>query len=817
MEKDNLYKEINNYRSKSESEAQPLRNKNGKPLNIQARILWPALGFPAVISPRENPATDSLLYSDATKCICVLILSNKPDLTKTEAAKHLRFSPWNERAKRYIAQGETGSFSEKDLIVISTSSRKLIQPEMKDMHGFGIAFGHDTKGTNSITVKLADYVNNFYQKNGLKYLYEIRVTERASKQLNEGQYNLFWNSEIADNTDRPSDEMNLLLKAYAKPKREEIYDQFVNQTSTTNPPEDMVIQAGTVYEQNLDYFLRTEYEYEYGSTDNSEIPQLHQKNPIRTEVLHPLFIQNKQNKELKIGHITDLHVSTRENVYQTNLADNFLLSNYDFNNWNTSFVNAYKKAKASQADALLFTGDLIDYGRGHLGSWGKYHLGNDDFYHADRNWFLFYSLLASGNSYSKPVFTILGNHDWRLNPYPPIALAGSPSVRTLFHNHLQIEKGYKEEEKKNLPLRERKFPLNVEDALKKAHGKNGVDRKLTYYKKDDLAAIKEAKIWGPIATIIQNGKALDIPHFPTETTIESIGWYLMAINPFLDYSFSLNDNTKILMLDWAEDENLLFSLAENGKSERYGVMDFDEASDSGPKTKNSLTSVQTSMISKFTTTSGKVKIIGIHAPPIGPYSSWSDEDLMKGKKIFKPFEKIRGSANFATKFPNGKIKKWNGHPIYAIKPDNIKHAAGIFADYGSIDNHRNWFIKKLYEKDSGVTAVLSGHIHRNGIYQVYQHDSSDKLLDGQLLVKSYYPMSKTDFQNKYYTNKPVFINTTSAGPRGNSYKEKLKEDEPKQSVDPGLALIDINENGRIDQIQFLSSRPGKDKNGKIIQ
>ena len=45
---------------------------------VAARILWPALGFPAVIAPRSG-ASRSPADSDATRTICVLLLSNTPD------------------------------------------------------------------------------------------------------------------------------------------------------------------------------------------------------------------------------------------------------------------------------------------------------------------------------------------------------------------------------------------------------------------------------------------------------------------------------------------------------------------------------------------------------------------------------------------------------------------------------------------------------------------------------------------------------------------------------------------------------------------
>ena len=114
---------------------------------------------------------------------------------------------------------------------------------------------------------------------------------------------------------------------------------------------------------------------------------------------------------------------------------------------------------------VLLTGDLIDYGRGHVGAsfGGMYRnaLGRNDAYHYDRNWFLFYYLLASGENYTKPAYTILGNHDWRLNPYPPFA-PGAPEPEFLFHD----AKDYNHQD-------------YWKDVIKVAHGP-GHERKFAY-------------------------------------------------------------------------------------------------------------------------------------------------------------------------------------------------------------------------------------------------------------------------------------------------------------------------------------------------
>src|SRR5947209_14849781 len=66
-------------------------------LQVRARILWPALGFPAVIAPRKDGSTEPLA-GNPSRCICALILSDKQYLGKEDVAHYLRIVTWDQRA-----------------------------------------------------------------------------------------------------------------------------------------------------------------------------------------------------------------------------------------------------------------------------------------------------------------------------------------------------------------------------------------------------------------------------------------------------------------------------------------------------------------------------------------------------------------------------------------------------------------------------------------------------------------------------------------------------------------------------------------------
>ena len=92
----------------AEDEAAPVPFDAGIPM--LGRILWPALGFPAVVVPGANPRREPTRDVDATRCLTLLVLTNRPTLSPEEAARSLRIVPWSQRGRRYIPDGEPGAF-----------------------------------------------------------------------------------------------------------------------------------------------------------------------------------------------------------------------------------------------------------------------------------------------------------------------------------------------------------------------------------------------------------------------------------------------------------------------------------------------------------------------------------------------------------------------------------------------------------------------------------------------------------------------------------------------------------------------------------
>jgi Calcineurin-like phosphoesterase len=724
------------------------------PLQVSARILWPALGFPAVIAPRQNGSTDPL-EGNPGRCICVLILSNRKYLSKEDAAHYLRIVQWSDRTRRYIPDGQLGSFRPEDIQVINDDGGKRLAWPKSDALGAAVVFGASRSFTpgkaleeNSIAASLAHRVREFYKTLGLAHLHEIRVSEAASAKFTGEQYHLFWNGQPgSDNT--PSNEMQMLLQHFAPPRRKAL---------------------GAAWARHFQDFM-DEYKFDYGALHQQPYQRDDGQKRL-TEVLHPVFIK-RLSRPLQIGHVTDTHVDVRADVYEANLKAAGKIPGVSFNNYNTDFVAIYGEAR-EQSDVVLLTGDLIDYGRGHVGAsfGGMYQnaLARNDAYHYDRNWFLFYYLLASGGNYTKPAYTILGNHDWRLNPYPPFA-PGAPEPESLFHD----AKDYNHQD-------------YWKDVIKVAHGP-GHERKFAY----TIGAESNwgAALWAlthPVKAVTAVAKDFNVESSPVQTTVESVAWYLMLINPFLDYWFKLPSGQQILMLDWAKNEELT-NTDDPRTFRRFG-----------PRAASMLTPLQQWHVNEFVDAKGQAKIIGVHAPPLGPFGDWSDSDLAKGIKRYARGEESR------LRWPDARnIQNMIEHPLLAIRPSAAPY--GISAENGSFVNNRSWFLQKVADPRRGVRLILSGHIHRNGLLVIGT---------GKLALRNFPnlpPVTQTvrtirgvsyaevrglrppavaatpATRNTYLG--PLYVNTTSAGPRGSQCEGRCRY------VPPGLAIISLASDGTI--------------------
>jgi 3',5'-cyclic AMP phosphodiesterase CpdA len=221
--------------------------------------------------------------------------------------------------------------------------------------------------------------------------------------------------------------------------------------------------------------------------------------PVRLH--HPVYIGEKEY--LNIAHISDSHLAARmcllEDRWNANAEQVWRTSTLtdekpgEFSNFVTQFTHILKTInKDKKIDVIIHTGDILDYNRGFYNVTGENDLSRD--YYFNRNWLLFYEILY--HHYEKPVFTILGNHDYRLNPYAPNPVVISRRIREFFNLAPMVN--------------------------------------LT---RSEMNTIHE----DPYALRIIENHLLKAPH--------AVHWYSVVINPLLDYQVFYG-GMAFLMLDW---------------------------------------------------------------------------------------------------------------------------------------------------------------------------------------------------------------------------------------------------------------------------
>jgi hypothetical protein len=198
-------------------------------------------------------------------------------------------------------------------------------------------------------------------------------------------------------------------------------------------------------------------------------------------------------------------------------------------------------------------------------------------------------------------------------------------------------------------------------------------------------------------------------------------------------------------------------------------------------------------VSSFVGSPGRAKLIGIHAPPLGPFPDWSDADLRRGEKTYKPGENSR------MRRPDGHIRQLDRHSITAIRPKDAPY--GVEAIYGSIARNRDWFIREVGRSASGVRMVLSGHNHRFGLLVAYPptDDRESRLMKSVTLdevrgARAGMAAVRREAGRVRAFPSPLYVNTTSAGPRGNLFGDRWR------AVAPGWGLVTLAADGTIESV-----------------
>jgi hypothetical protein len=164
---------------------------------------------------------------------------------------------------------------------------------------------------------------------------------------------------------------------------------------------------------------------------------------------------------------------------------------------------------------------------------------------------------------------------------------------------------------------------------------------------------------------------------------------------------------------------------------------------------------------------------------------------MKGVKTYAPGEDSRARK------PNGEIIRLTSHPLFAIGLKDNPNL--VTAEHGSFVKGRDGFIQTVADPRRGVRLVLSGHIHRHGLLVLSRPTAQRKAWliravthAGVRGIRPPAVATRPDLRETYLG--PLFVNTTSAGPRGHEYEAGHRY------VSPGYNVISLSGDGTINNV-----------------
>jgi len=385
-------------------------------------IMWPALGCPQLIDP-ENLKLELILFS-----------KQEPAAVNNDyilgILQHILVLEWDAALEPYRQDNKPWNLLARP----KTTLAKLLKPgDSLSLRSRPMALTayRDTIKNRPLQLgellhTMADVVPKAYLKNGFKSVVSVRLklqTQPAAGGFTlqpDRLYNLFYGPE------------NGLLRG------------ILGDTAILDKPYDDVplLPNNFIGGHNLVYGWR--FDHTRGA-EKSVCGDRRREHEVR--LFHPFMIVRDQARNyLNVGHITDLHTSTlwdffdekiflHYNQDRAEVADNtgrdpendadttFTPAARRYNNPNlnarhlTHLLNRLGRAENNPGkfvDILLQTGDLIDFNRGF--NLNPRHSPDDD-YIFNLSWIRYYELLLL--DYQRPTYTLLGNHDWRLNPYPP--------------------------------------------------------------------------------------------------------------------------------------------------------------------------------------------------------------------------------------------------------------------------------------------------------------------------------------------------------------------------------------------------------------
>ncbi len=399
-------------------------------------------------------------------------------------------------------------------------------------------------------------------------------------------------------------------------------------------------------------------------------------------------------------HATDLHLSRRLDSFRRILKDKNMPEGVkNYNNFNDAFrdlvLYANKLHGLGALDLLILTGDLVDY-----------IFENDDDKNSPGNFKLFKKIILGESPYPDkdffapntaktheelrvPVFTTLGNHDYRPNAYDLIARIDAGD----FGGYDLLPGGWKDKTVKQY----NSMNLVQEDA-EAILGKDHV-----YYDMNKAAS--------KVAALPTNGMYA----------------YHGLINQTDNYVVQLGKN-KLVMINTEMDKGILGANAKDALKVIFSSMDESETNfvDGNPDSLG-FTEEKISMLKRALQETGEgTVIVGLHAPPLNiknnefPHYFRETEHPEVDKKLVNGYLLRADSIGFSQKdglaHPEKPFPDWLRSNSINFK----RKSADEFLDYGVSKNMQDDFLK-LCQGLMGTRKpdlILSGHGHKRVEYRL---------------------------------------------------------------------------------------------------
>jgi hypothetical protein len=415
------------------------------------------------------------------------------------------------------------------------------------------------------------------------------------------------------------------------------------------------------------------------------------KFPARTHSIapHAIYFRDAWH-DFKFIHATDLHISRRADRFRKFFSDRSMTDAVNnFNNFNDNFRQFihYANQLHSQGnlDFVMITGDLVDYVFEEGGKW--YH--NDNFVYFEN---IVRGLTGKPDQVQDqelrvPIFTNLGNHDYRTRPYYPLFTV---DIQWPASNRTMEQFG--------------SYNITHDEA-----------KVLT----EDLLGIK---------SMVSSDTSIDMITPDRDNHGGSLNHYFRNICRERSYTVQLGDH-KVIMIDGKWDDGTIegtwdaisYYLGFKGEST-------DNFVDGSPDSVG-FNGSEFDMISRALQNNGLV-IIGMHDPVINPKQSEYAWFMRESIRASNPKPYTQEMQKYL--FRRDPIAFITFHDNYNVAVDLNKnvhegwkrtHTAHFhegngddLLDYGIMRGHREDFLKMcagIKNSPRPADLILSGHVHKN--------------------------------------------------------------------------------------------------------